>query len=453
MNGTVAAISTPRGRGGVAIIRISGDTAFEVANRVFIPADKKGFSELRQAHAYYGTFADAYGVFDDGLCLVFKAPRSFTGEDVAELHCHGGVLVAQKLLSAVFAAGASPAGPGEFTKRAFINGKLSLTQAEAIGNVIDAKSERSLCVAAKQAGGSLSRGIAETAGELTRLAASVYAFIDYPDEDMTDVTAEEMRETLRGIHAKLKKLAESHRYGKAISEGIDTVIVGKPNVGKSSVLNLLCGEERAIVTEIAGTTRDVVTETVRLGDYVLKLSDTAGIRESKDRVEKLGVERSIQAIGKAELVLAVFDCTREPDAEDERIISAIHAAGLADRTVCVMNKTDLSSPAFNPPFALSACVSAKNGDGAKEIEKQISLLVGADSVGENDEIVLNARQYAAIERAANAVADAIEALSGFTQDVAGTDIERALEALYEADGRKVGEEIVAEIFSHFCVGK
>ena len=453
MNGTVAAISTPRGRGGVAIIRISGENAFEVAEKVFAPAGKAAFAKRLQAHAYYGSFFDASGVFDDGLCVVFNAPRSFTGEDVAELHCHGGVLVAQKLLAAVFAAGAAPAGPGEFTKRAFINGKLTLTQAEAIGSIIDAKSERSLSVAAKQAGGSLSRGISETAEELTRLAASVYAFIDYPDEDMTDVTTGEMREKLCAIHEKLKKLAESHRYGKAISEGIETVIIGKPNVGKSSVLNLLCGEERAIVTEIAGTTRDVVTETVRLGDYVLRLSDTAGIRESSDKVEKLGVERSIKAIDRAELVLAVFDASQPPDEGDERIISAVNAAGLAERTVCIMNKRDLSEPVFSPPFALSAQVSAKNGEGAKEIEKQISLLVGADSVGENDEIVLNARQYAAIECARGAVEDAINALSGFTQDVAGMDIERALEALYEADGRKVGEEIVAEIFSHFCVGK
>lgn len=453
MNGTVAAISTPRGRGGVAIIRISGGEAFSVAEKVFAPANAAAFAKRSRAHAYYGTFFDRSGVFDDGLCLLFNSPRSFTGEDVAELHCHGGVLCAQKLLSAVFAAGAEPAGPGEFTKRAFINGKLTLTQAEAIGSVIDAKSERSLGIAAKQAGGSLSRGIAEAADELTRLAASVYAFIDYPDEDMTDVSADDMRQRLCAIHDKLKKLADSHRYGKAISEGIETVITGKPNVGKSSVLNLLCGEERAIVTDIAGTTRDVVTETVRVGDYVLRLSDTAGIRESRDAVEKLGVERSIKALGRAELVLAVFDGSQPPDGDDERIISEINASGLSDRTVCVMNKRDIAAPAFKPPFALSAEVSALNGEGAKEIEKQISLLVGADSVGENDEIVLNARQYAAIERARCAVEDAINALSGFTQDVAGMDIERALEALYEADGRRVGEEIVAEIFSHFCVGK
>ncbi len=453
MNGTVAAISTPPGRGGVAIIRISGADAFSVAEKVFSPANKAAFAKRSQARAYYGSFRDRDGVFDDGLCVVFNSPRSFTGEDVAELHCHGGVLCARKLLSAALAAGAEAAGPGEFTKRAFINGKLTLTQAEAIGNIIDAKSERSLGVAAKQAGGSLSRGIAATAEELTRLAASVYAFIDYPDEDMTDVGVPEMRARLCEIHEKLKKLAESHRYGKAISEGIETVIIGKPNVGKSSVLNLLCGEDRAIVTDIAGTTRDVVTETVRVGDYVLRLSDTAGIRESADAVEKLGVERSIKAVGRAEMVLAVFDGSRQPDEGDERIISAINAAGLADRTVCVMNKRDLAAPAFKPPFALCAEVSALNGEGAKEIEKQISLLVGAGSVGENDEIVLNARQYAAIERARAAVEGAINALSGYTQDVAGMDIERALEALYEADGRRVGEEIVTEIFSHFCVGK
>ena len=453
MNGTVAAISTPRGRGGVAIIRISGSEAFDIAERVFIPASAKSFEKRTPAHAYYGSFRDSSGVFDDGLCLLFASPRSFTGENVAELHCHGGVLVAQKLLSAVFAAGASPAGAGEFTRRAFINGKITLTQAEAVGGIIDAASERSLSVSARQAKGSLSEKLDSVARELRLLAASVYAYIDYPDEDMTDVSVAEMRSRLSSAQADLAALAQTHKYGKAISEGVKTAIVGTPNVGKSSLLNLLCGEERAIVTDIAGTTRDVVTETVRLGDVVLRLSDTAGIRESSDEVEKLGVERSLKAIEESELIFAVFDSTRPLDKNDLEIIEAIKRHGGEGRTVCVLNKTDAAKSELTPPFGNSVSVSAKTGEGLGSLVSAVTALCGGGGIKEDDEIVLNARQFAAIEKAKNAVSDALSALEGFTQDVAGMDIERALSAIYEADGRTVGEEIVNEIFSHFCVGK
>lgn len=453
MNDTVAAISTPRGKGGVAMVRVSGSDTFEIVSRVFAPASSGKFAEREPNTAYYGSFLDEKGVFDDGICLLFKAPRSFTGEDVAELYCHGGTLVTQKLLTAVFSAGASPAGAGEFTKRAFINGKITLTQAEAIGGIIDAESEKYLGVSARQASGSLSKELGDIAKELKHLTASVYAYIDYPDEDMTDVSVAEMKTTLNKAKQKLKKLAESHSYGKAIGEGIMTAIVGKPNVGKSSLLNMLCGEERAIVTDIAGTTRDVITETVRLGDYVLRLSDTAGIRESLDTVEKLGVERSMEAISNAELVLAVFDCSKPLDTNDEGLISAIKSAGKAKNAICVLNKSDISAPVFHPPFEQFAEISAYKREGIEEIETLIARMVGADNVGEGDEIVTNARQYASISKALASVTDALDALDGYTQDVAGMDIERALESLYEADGRAVGEEIVSEIFSHFCVGK
>ncbi len=435
------------------MVRISGADAYGVLSRVFSPASPERFASKKPNAVYYGSFFDKDGVFDDGLAVLFNAPHSFTGEDVAELYCHGGVLVTQKLLTAVFAAGAEPAGPGEFTKRAFINGKISLTQAEAVGGIIDAESEKALSVSAKQSKGSLAKAIAEISDELRFLAASVYAYIDYPDEDMTDVTPEAMREKLVASAEKLKKLAASHAYGKAISSGIKTAIVGKPNVGKSSLLNLLCGEDRAIVTEIAGTTRDVITENVRLGDYILRVSDTAGIRESSDAIEKLGVIRSVKALDDAELVLAVFDCSSPLDKSDCEVIEAIRSAGKAGNTVCVLNKSDLSAPVIDPPFGKYVVISAAEGKGKEAIEKIVSDSVGAGNIGENDEIVINARQYSAIEKAVCAVGDAIKSLENFTQDVAGMDIERALSALCEADGRTVGEDIVAEIFSHFCVGK
>ena len=324
---TIAAIGTPHGKGGVALIRISGDEAFDVAERIFKPASEKRFALKQHGVSYYGSFCDENGIFDDGLCLLFHGPHSFTGENVAELYCHGGILVTQKLLSAALKNGAVMASAGEFTRRAFLNGKITLTQAEAIGDIIDSKTEKHLSVASKQASGSLSRKLGEIYDELKLLTASVYAYIDYPDEDMTDVSVEEMRSRLIAVKKSLDKLVGSHTYGKAISEGIPTAIVGKPNTGKSSLLNALCGEERAIVTDIEGTTRDIVTETVRLGEILLRLSDTAGIRESLDTVEKIGIEKSKQAIENAELILAVFDLSRPIDDDDKRLIGSIFEAG------------------------------------------------------------------------------------------------------------------------------
>lgn len=451
---TIAAIGTPHGKGGVAMIRISGKEALDVAKKVFVPANKERFEKCLHGSVYYGSFTDENGVFDDGVCILFRAPASFTGEDVCELYCHGGLLVTQKLLASALKNGARMALAGEFTRRAFINGKISLTQAEAIGGIIDALSEKHLTVSARQASGSLSRALGEIYNELKLLAASVYAYIDYPDEDMTDVSVEEMKQTLESIKKRLDRLAGSHSYGKAISEGIKTAIVGKPNTGKSSLLNLLCGEERAIVTDIAGTTRDIVTETVRLGDIILRLSDTAGIRESEDTVEKIGIERSIKAITDASLILAVFDLSRPIDEDDKRLIGAIFESGKEQQTVCILNKTDIATDfCHGLPFEKKVSISARTGEGIEELSGLVSEMCGAGSIDENDEIVVNARQCAAVINASTAVGNAINALDGFTQDIAGMDIELALSAIAEADGRQVSEDIVNEIFSHFCVGK
>ena len=342
---------------------------------------------------------------------------------------------------------------GEFTRRAFINGKITLTQAEAIGGIIDAKTEKHLSVSSKQASGSLSRALGQIYDDLKLLAASVYAFIDYPDEDMTDVSVEEMRQRLIEAKSKLDKLTGTHTYGKAISEGVPTAIVGKPNTGKSSLLNALCGEDRAIVTDIAGTTRDVVTETVRLGEILLCLSDTAGIRESHDTVEKIGIEKSKKAMEESNLILAVFDTSRPFDEDDKSLVDAILASGKEKNTVCLLNKSDISGYEFDLPFENKIVISAANRNGIDALVETVSQMFGAGNIGENDEIVVNARQHASVANASVAVGNAINALDSFTQDIAGMDIEAALSAIAEADGRQVSEDIVNEIFSHFCVGK
>ncbi len=452
MNGvTVAAVSTPRGKGGVALVRISGENAFDIAGRVFAPSSGKKLTEYKPNTVVHGVFSDSDGAFDDGMAVLYASPRSFTGEDTAELCCHGGLLVTQKLLTACFSAGASPAGRGEFTRRAFINGKLTLSEAEAVGGIIDAVSEKHLGVSLRQLGGSLAHRISGIYSRLALLASSVYAYIDYPDEDMTDVTVPEMRERLCETLAELEELRRTRRYGKAISEGVKAAIIGRPNTGKSSLLNLLAGEDRAIVTELEGTTRDVITEKITAGGVVLDLSDTAGIRESTDKIEMLGVGRSLEQINSAELLILVLE-NRLSEA-DLPVVEAIRAAGKESRTVAVLNKSDKGRCEKPGVFEYEIELSALNGEGKEELVKAIETLCGADECGDDGTIIVSARQSAALDKATQSVKNAILALESYTQDVAGMDIEDALAALGEIDGRAVTEEIVDTIFSHFCVGK
>lgn len=452
---TVAAISTPYGKGGVALIRITGDDAIAVAQKVALRTKGISLAETPSGQAVRVTFADKDVPFDDGLVTLFRAPHSFTGEDTAELCCHGGILLTQKLLSAVFAAGAFPAGAGEFTRRAFQNGKLSLSQAEAVGGLIDAKSDRFLTVSLLQCRGALSEKLQSLCDRMRFLIASVYAYIDYPDEDMTDVPAEEMRTRLQAICAEIQKLCDSHSYGKAISEGIKVAIVGKPNTGKSALLNALAGEERAIVTDIAGTTRDVVKEQIRLGDLLLNLSDTAGIRASDDLVEQIGIERSLSALSDAELVLAVFDGSRPFEEQDADVLRHIRENGKEDCTVYILNKSDMPEDASvrNALPKEPIPVSAKERLGLDALEQAVHTRFGEIETDSLGEIVVGARQFAALAKAKSHIEDALRTLDGFSQDMAGLDMEHALQALEEVDGKTASDEIVDEIFSHFCVGK
>ena len=458
---TVAAVSTPYGRGGIAVIRISGPDAIPIAEKLFVPGRSRcGDAALSSAESNRMVWGRIYykeELIDDGMAVVFRAPHSYTGEDTVEISCHGGIYLTQKVLESVFLCGAQPAGPGEFTKRAFLNGKLGLSQAEAIIDLIDAQSMEGVRLAGAGARGMLKRAADEIYLLLRDAVSSTYAFIDFPDEDLTDLSVDELLERIGTAREKLSMLAKSYSVGRAVNEGIRCAIVGKPNTGKSSLLNCLMGEDRAIVTDIAGTTRDVLEETVSIGRILLRLADTAGIHGTDDVVERLGVERSLRALGDAELVLAVFDGSAA--LEDEDFALAEHLRGVQCPIVAVVNKSDAGLTAdvsaLDVPFAKTVTVSAANGDGVDELRETVESLFLEGQIDYSTEaVVSNARQYAAVCAAAEHVTRAEQALrDGYTQDIAGMDLELALSALAEVDGRAVTGDVVDTIFHNFCVGK
>ena len=453
MNETIAAISTPYGRGGIAVIRISGSEALEIVGKVFHPSSGRSLTEYKANQAIHGAIIKDTKVIDDGICTIFRAPRSYTGEDVVEISCHGGILLTERVLEAVFEAGARAAGPGEFTRRAFCAGKLSLTQAEAVGMLIDAVSDDQITLAAAQERGLFREKANELYEKLKTIVTNIYATIDFPDEDLSELTIDEIENSLLGLKEELTTLRESYDSARAVTEGIKTVIVGKPNTGKSSLLNRLLGRDRAIVTNIAGTTRDTLEETIHVGHVMLRLVDTAGIHETNDEVEQIGVDRSIKALEEAELILAVFDGSEKLDKEDEELISKLRKYSATK--LGIINKSDLggNTPL---PFDRVLKISAKTGEGIEELKKEIENLF---AVGDIDKLasnaaVLSARQNASVARALGYITSALETLkSGLTPDTAGLELESALSELSELDGRKVSEEIVDGIFHRFCVGK
>lgn len=454
---TIAAVSTPFGKGGIAVIRVSGKDAFSIVSKVFVPKSGKNISEYKSGFAVYGSFFDEEGEFDDGLVTTFKNPRSFTGEDTAELSCHGGILVTQRLLNACLSAGAEYASAGEFTRRAFVNGKISLSQAEAVGGIIDAVTDKHLSISANQSRGSLAKKIDDISNRLVSLAASVYAYIDYPDEDMTDVSVDEMKDILSEISFDVKKLMNTFKYGKAISDGVKTVIAGRPNMGKSSIMNFFAGYDRALVSHVAGTTRDVVTEKIRFGDVVLNVADTAGIHAEGDFIEKMGIEKSLEYIKDAELVLVVADASEGLCEEDLEVIKKVKEFGKEECSVLVFNKTDKCNDYHRVtgilPYTCYFSAVSPTDDQISALKDVVGTICGEREIDSSSEIIINARQYSALNKAYCAVENAMASLDGFTQDVAGFDIEEAISALRELEGRKVSEAIVDEIFSKFCVGK
>lgn len=454
---TIAALSSPVGKGGVAVIRISGAEAVEIAERVFKTASGKSLFDVAPNMMVYGNIISNQKVIDDGLCVKFCAPKSFTGEDTVEINCHGGIYITEKVLSAVFAAGARPAEAGEFTRRAFVNGKMALSQAEALGTLLEAKNDEQLDLSRSVMGGKIKRASEELYKKMTALVAQVYARVDYPEEDLADMTGDEMAEATRDLLLHVQKLKATYKTGHAIMEGVKTVICGKPNVGKSSIYNLLVGREAAIVTEIEGTTRDLLTETVSLGRVTLRLVDTAGIRDTGDTVEQIGVARARRSLEEAELVLAVFDNSRPLDAEDLEIMDNLKTNNATK--IAIINKNDensmISENVIRNNFSHVVKISAKNEynvGGLKDLVEQLYINEEIDT--QNDAVLINARQNAVLELCEKHLLLALEALeAGLSPDLAGVDLELAMSNLAEIDGREVDEDVVSEIFSHFCVGK
>ena len=464
---TIAAISTPPGKGGVAVIRISGEGAFDVAAKIFVPKSKKPISAIKPRMQIYVDIYYGNEPLDDCMLTLFPAPNSYTGEDTVEISCHGGVLVTSKVLESALAFGASLAEGGEFTKRAFMNGKLSLTETEAISMLLEAESEAKIRLSRAESRGKLASEIGSIRESVTSLLSSIYARIDYPDEDLGDFTDDETRAELLSIIERVDRLISTYKTGKAVSEGISTVICGKPNVGKSTLYNLLLGEDAAIVTDIPGTTRDVLERTLPLGDVLLRLYDTAGIRNTEvDQVEAIGIERSRGKIDSAELIFALFDFSRPFDDEDSELIEYLEGSSAVK--VAIITKLDSSntipesdkkhellsgSKIFDSVIGISA---KEREDEAYSIIKNTVTRLFTDekiTIG-SDAIISSARQNASLVKAKSFLNTALEAYSiGLAQDAASSDIELALGAISELDGRAVSEEVVNDIFAKFCVGK
>lgn len=450
----IAAISTPLGTGGVGIIRISGKNATEIADRIFVSVNDKKLSSSKGYRAYFGRIFDGETAVDEVVCLVFRAPHSYTGEDVVEINCHGGVVLLKKILRLVLQNGAQAAAPGEFTKRAFLNGKLDLSEAESVMTLISAQGEQGANAAFNQLEGSLSRKIEKINSSLLSLAAHIAAWVDYPDDEIEELGNNELYSTIYNAYLELCALLSNFDSGMAVTNGVEAAIVGKPNVGKSTLMNLLTGYDRSIVTEIEGTTRDVVEETVNLNGCILRISDTAGMRETGDIVEKLGVERSRKKLERAAIVFAVFDLSKPLSDEDKELIDECK-----DKNVIpIVNKTDLE-PRLDVDYIKNKLgsplfISAKSGDGYNELCDRVAELMGTKNFDTTSAMLVNERQRICCQKASDALKDALEALNlGLTPDAIGVCIDDAIAALLELTGQKASEAVVDEVFKQFCVGK
>ena len=453
MSHIIAAVSTGLSVSAIGIIRLSGDGCAEVAGKVFTLNNQKPLSEAPDKKLVLGNLHDKDGRIIDSCCAIYsRGPRSYTGEDTVEFHCHGSPAVLAAGLEALYIAGARPAQRGEFTKRAFLNGKLDLTQAEAVIDLIEADTADAAANAAGQVGGVLQKKLEPVYNDLVNLCSHFHAVLDYPDEDIEDFGLASYEGTLKADAKVLENLLSTYGQGQIMRQGVAAAIVGKPNVGKSSLLNALAGFDRAIVTDIPGTTRDTVEETVMVGGVKLRLIDTAGIRETGDAVEAIGVERSKKAIENAQLVLFVCDGSKPLTEEDAAIIDLCTEH---ENAVALINKADLGSVVepSDLPFMNVIEICARSGDGLDQLADVVEVLFENNTPCDGS-ILTNARQADACRRAVDAIMRSLKGLrSGLTPDMVLIDVEEAMEAMGEVTGATVREDITARIFERFCVGK
>jgi tRNA modification GTPase len=451
---TIAAVSTPPGNGGIGIVRVSGPLAAAIGDIIFKPLNNGGLISHR---FYFGKIIepDSFEPIDEAMAVLMRSPRSYTREDVLELHCHGGMLVVERIMSAVLACGARLADPGEFTRRAFLNGRIDLVQAEAVMDIISSKTEAALRLAQRQREGALSQKISEARGFLLHALAMVEAYIDFPEEDLGETDTSAILSTVEAAQALIRGLLAGFDNGRILREGISVLIIGKPNAGKSSLLNRLLNENRAIVTHFPGTTRDIIEETINLGGLPVKLLDTAGIRHTNDMVEQEGIKRTLNHIPEADLVLFVLDVSRPFDTEDQMILDALSES----KFVIVINKCDLPH-IIDLPNALNGIdaveISACSGEGVEVLKEKVRTTFLHDAV-------LDSREFVAISRARHrdvlVSADALlerfrsDLASGLDLELLAVDLHEALGEIGSVTGQTTSDDVLDEIFSSFCIGK
>lgn len=454
METTIAAISTPKGIGGMGVIRISGENALRTADSIFESVSGKKVTDMKGYTASYGKINDDGEIIDEAVVLVFREPHSYTGEDVVEISCHGGMYLTRRVLRAVLSHGARPAQGGEFTKRAFLNGKIGLTEAESVMDIISASGSQSARAALSAMEGSLRKRIDNVKTELLTLAAHLAAWADYPEEEIPEIDDVQLKDGLGKCRNELSSLLATYDAGKVMREGVDTVIAGRPNVGKSTLMNLLSGCERSIVTDIPGTTRDIIEETVMLGNVPLRLSDTAGLRDTDDIVESIGVRRTRERLLSAGLIFAVFDATSQLTEDDKELIELLKNAP----AVAIINKTDLEceidSSYIKERVPHVVFISAKNDKDTDALTRSVEEITGTSKLDPSAGILANERQYNDALQALSSIDEALSAVDmGMTFDAVTIIIEDAIDHLLELTGERVTDAVVDQVFSHFCVGK
>ncbi len=451
-NTTIAAIATPLGNGSVGVIRISGDDAIAIADKVFESASGKRLNEIKGYTALFGNCRDAEGIIDQTVATVFREPKSYTGENVVELSVHGGNFVLKKVLRALFDNGACPAAAGEFSRRAFLNGKLDLTQAESIMGLISAQSDAQLKISESALQGKTSSEIEQIRADVVSLCAHIAVYSDYPDEELPELSFDNFKNMLNKIIDNLSRLLISYDAGRILREGIVTAIVGKPNVGKSTLMNLLSGTNRSIVTDVAGTTRDVIEETVTLGDITLRLADTAGIHSTDDKVEMVGVDLAKQRIETSELILAVFDAAGVPDSDDAALIDNIQGK----KAIIIINKNDIGNNFYLEGMDKfpTVYISAKTGQGYDDLCDAVTKITAVANLSSDTAILTSERQRSHAQNALQSAKEALSAMeNGMSIDAVGVCLDDAALSLLSLIGKRVTNEVADEVFRNFCVGK